>query len=371
MKVGLVSYHALYVEGGVKTHILNLQKEFLKKGIECKIIAPRRSRKENYGSDILLLGTSFPITSIGTQGDFCVSFYPVSIKKALDREKFDVLHFHNMGLPLSGQILERSNALNILTFHANLEGSKALKSFPKILYPLQKLANQHIDGIIGVAPIALKHFNDFPGPKQIIPNGIDLNQFNPQNPKIKRFLDEKINILFVNRIEERKGLIYLLKAFQVLNQEFSNLRLIVVGDGNLRQECEDYVKTNKLNEVCFEGQIEVGDVPSYYATSDIFVAPSIFGESFGIVLLEAMATGKPVVAFANEGYEGVLRDKKGGVLVPPKDYLGLAQQLKSLIQNEDLRKEMGEHGLQEAKAYSWDKIANQVLSFYELCQKNQ
>jgi phosphatidylinositol alpha-mannosyltransferase len=367
MKIGLVSYHALYVEGGVKTHILNLQKEFQKKGIECKIIAPRRSQKENYGPNTLLLGTSFPVTSIGTQGDLCVSFNPLSIKRALKKEKFDVLHFHNMGFPLSMQILQESNALNILTFHASLEGNKPIKGSPKFIYPLQKLAQKYLDGIIGVSPVTLQHFENFSGPKQIIPNGINLEQFNPQSPKINKFLDGKTNLLFVNRIEERKGLIYLLKAFKILNKEFSNLRLIVVGDGDLRQECEDFVKDNKLSEVCFEGQQKIDLIPSYYSTADIFVAPSIFGESFGIVLLEAMATAKPVVAFANKGYEGVLAGKKGGVLVPSRDYKAMAKELKILIENENLRKTIGEWGIKEVQDYSWDKIAQRVLDFYNLC----
>jgi len=370
MKIGLVSFHAFYEEGGVKTHILNLQKEFKKRGAECKIIAPRRKRTENYGPDTLLLGTSFPVTFIGTQGDFCLSFYPSSIKKALKKESFDILHFHNIGLPFSWQILKESNALNILTFHASLDGSNLIKNFPQILYPLKRVARR-FDGIIGVSSVAMKHFAGFPQPQKIIPNGIHLNQFNPNNLKINKFLDGKINLLFVNRIEERKGLIYLLKAFKILNKKFSNLRLIVVGDGVLRKKCEKYVKENNLKEICFEGAKKVEQVPAYYVSSDIFVGPSIFGESFGIVLLEAMASKIPVVAFANHGYKELLKNKKGGILVPSRDYKGLAKELEVLIKDKALRKKMGKIGLEEAQEYSWDKIANKVLDFYELCQKNK
>ena len=370
MKIGLISFHAFYEEGGVKTHILNLQKEFKKRGLECKIIVPRRKRTENYGPDTLLLGTSFPVTFLGTQGDFCLSFNPLSIKKALKKERFDVLHFHNIGLPFSWQILRESNALNILTFHASLDGSNLIKNFPQILYPLKRVARR-FDGIIGVSSVAMKHFAGFPEPQKIIPNGIHLNQFNPNNLKINKFLDGKINLLFVNRIEERKGLIYLLKAFKILNKKFSNLRLIVVGDGVLRKKCEKYVKENNLKEVCFEGAKKVEQVPAYYVSSDIFVAPSIFGETFGIVLLEAMASKVSVVAFANHGYKELLKNKKGGVLVPPKDYKGLAKELEVLIRDKSLRKRMGETGLKEAQEYSWDKIANRVLDFYQLCAKKK
>ncbi len=371
MKIGLVSHHAFYEEGGVKTHILNLQKEYKNKGVECKIIAPRRKKTENYGPDTILLGTSFPVTFIGTQADFCVSFWPRSINKVLKREKFDVLHFHNLGLPFSWQILRKSNALNILTFHANLDGSKIIKKFPKILYPIQKIVQKHIYGIIGVAPMVLEYFPNFKKPKIIIPNGINLTRFNPKLLKIKKFQDGKINILFLGRIEERKGLIYLLKAFKILNQKFSNLRLIIVGHGVLKEKCKKYVKENNLKEVCFEGRKKVEEVPPYYVSSDIFVGPSIFGESFGIVLLEAMASKVPVIAFANHGYKGLLKNKKGGILVPPKDYKGLAKQLEILIKDESLRKRMGEMGLKETQEYSWDQIANRVLDFYQLCAKKK
>lgn len=368
MKIGFVSFHSFFMEGGVKTHILNLQKEFEKRGIECKIIIPRRNKKEQYKDDIALLGTSFPVTFLGTQADLCASFNPSSISNYLEKENFDVLHFHNMGLPFTWQILKESKALNILTFHASLDGSAILKKFPQIFYPLKRIARK-FDGIIGVSSVAMKHFDDFTQPKKIIPNGIDLNQFNPNNSKVNKFLDGKINLLFVNRIEERKGLIYLLKAFEVLTQKFSNLRLIVVGDGGLKAECEKYVKDNDLKEVVFEGQLPTSEVPKYYSTCDIFIGSSIFGESFGIVLLEAMATGKPVVAFDNVGYKDTLSGKKGGILVPSKDYEQMAKELEKLILDEPLRRKMGEHGLQEAKDYSWDKIANRVLDFYKQCEK--
>jgi len=369
MKVGLVSFHSFFHPGGVKTHILNLKKELKKKGIECKIIVPRRKITEDYGSDILLLGTSFPVTFAGTQADFCISFNPSSIEKALEKEKFDVLHFHNFGVPLAWQILEASQALNILTFHANLEGNKLLKNFPQLLYPFRKTIQWKIDGIIGVAPLILKYFKNFKGPKKVIPNGIDLDNFYPKVPKIKKFLDNKINILFIGRIEERKGLIYLLKAFKILEKKFPNLRLIIVGEGELRENCENFTKKNNLKEVFFEGEKRGKEVPPYYTTSDIFVSPAIFGESFGLVLLEAMASRVPVVAFANQGYQELLKEKKGAFLVPPKNYKALAKKIEVLIKNPQLRKEMGQKGIKEAQEYSWSKISDRVLDFYQLCRE--
>ena len=176
----------------------------------------------------------------------------------------------------------------------------------------------------------------------------------------------------MGRLEERKGLIYLLRAFKILNKRYFNLRLIVVGEGPLRSDCENWVKKNKLNNVVFEGAAKEGTVPPYYRSADIYCSPAIYGESFGIVLIEAMASGTPVVAFANEGYKTVLEKGKGKrFLVRPKDYKTLAKKLEMLIKSLQLRKEMSEWGIQEAKKYSWPRIADQVLAFYELCRKKK
>ncbi|MDP1538707.1 MAG: glycosyltransferase family 4 protein [bacterium] len=386
MKIGLISFHSFLQPGGVKRHILGLHQEFKKRrqpplhppakggllGIQSKIIAPRRSQSENYGKEVILLGTSFPLGASGTQGDFCINFNPFAIKKVLEKEKFDVLHFHNCGFPSTLQILEWSKALNVLTFHANLEKSSFLKSFPGFVYIFSKLVQWKIDGIIGVAPLNLKTFKYYKGPKTVIPNGIDLNEFNPKVPKIKKYLDGKINILFLGRIEERKGLIYLLRALKILNKKFPNLRLIVVGEGPLKPECQEWAKKNKLQNVVFEKPISQKEVPSYYKTADIYCSPAIYGESFGIVLIEAMAVGTSVVAFANKGYKGVLEKGKGvKFLAKPRDYKTLAQKLEILIKSGKLRKEMGEWGLREAQKYSWPRIADQVLAFYDFCRKNK
>lgn len=376
MRVGLISFHTFFQPGGVKRHILGLKKEFQKRGIYSKIIVPRRKRKEYYGKDVILLGTSFPLPFSGGMSDLCINFNPLAIERILKKEKFDTLHFHNFGFPSILQILASSitsETLNILTFHANIKGSRFLKKFPFLMSLVNKICQWKVDGIIGVAPLTLKPFKNYSGPKIVIPNGIDLEIFNPGQPKIEKYLDGKINILFLGRIEERKGLIYLLKAYKILTKnlppKFSkNLRLIIVGEGPLKENLEKWVKKNKLPNVIFEGKVPEEKVPSYYTTCDIFCSPAIFGESFGLVLIEAMACGKPVVAFANEGYKEFLKDKKGGFLAKNRDYKDLAKKIEILLKHEKLRKEMGRQGIEEAQRYSWSKVASQVLDFYQLCK---
>lgn len=371
MKVGLISFHTFSQPGGVKMHVLGLYNEFKKRGIKSKIIVPRRKISEKYGKDIILLGTSFPLKLGGTQTDFDINFNPFAISELFKKEKFDILHFHNFSFPSGFQILEQSKALNILTFHANIEKNKLFKIFPFILDIFNKEVRDEIDGIIGVNPLNLKVFKRYKGPKIVIPNGIDLKVFNPRVPKIKKFLNGKINILFLGRLEDRKGLIYLLKAYKILQRKFSNLRLIVVGKGPLKESLQKWTEENKLKNVVFEGEISK-NIASYYTTCDIYCSPAIYGESFGIVLIEAMACGVPVAAFSNMGYKLVLGKGRGKrFLAKPRDYKGLAEKLEILIKSEKLRREMGKWGIKEAQKYSWPKITDQVLKFYELCRRKK
>lgn len=373
MKVGLISFHSFFEPGGVKTHILALAKEYEKRGVAFKIIVPRRSLDENYGKNIILLGTAIPIDFGGGLADLVFNFLPASIEMTLLQENFTILHFHNATFPSFFQILLSPlsfQTTNILTFHSDLRRSKFFQKHPQLFDLFIRFCNWRTKGIIAVSPVAYKYLKGFKNKKTIIPNGVDLEVFNPQQKKIEKFLDGKINILFVGRIEERKGLIYLLQAFNVLQKKYKNLRLIVVGDGPEKENCQRFVEKNQLFEVVFLGKIEK-ELPSLYATSDIFCAPSIFGESFGLVLLEAMASGLPIVGFANIGYRQLLKGTIGEkFLVKPKDFMGLAKKIEILIEKPLLREKIKNWALKEVQKYSWSKIAEKTLDFYNLCQKN-
>lgn len=377
MKIGFVCFHSFVNPGGVKNHILGLSKEMEKRGIETKIIIPRRNLTEKYDKNVILLGMSFPVNIGGTQGDFCMNFNPIAIYRVLKREKFDVLHFHNFAIPSAWQLLDwqkiiKKDSINVLTFHANLDGMPILGKMPYFSKWFIKKLNKSMDGIIGVAKLTLQPFRGFNGITRVIANGIDLNDFGDDIKPYKRFNDGKVNILFLGRIEERKGLIYLLEAYKFLQDEFDNLRLIVVGDGPLKKNCEEFVRQNELRDVVFEGQKSGKSALRYFKTCDIYCSPAIFGESFGIVLLEAMASGKPVCGFSNLGYKALLKGTDGEeYLAEPRDSAELAEIIKRLVESKELRKKMGEWGLQKVKEYSWERITDQVLEFYKDCKKEQ
>lgn len=211
---------------------------------------------------------------------------------------------------------------------------------------------------------------DYDGKRTIIPNGIDLNEFNPNAKKVEKFCDRKLNILFVGRIEKRKGLIYAIKAYELLKRKHQDIRLVVVGEGPLEDECREYVAKNKIEDVCFEGTKTGADLVKYYCTADIFCAPSIFGESFGIILLEAMACSKPVVGFSNKGYAQTFKNTKGEeYLVEPKNFNALAEKMERLITDKEERFKMQEWGMDEVQKYGWPNIADEVLKFYQECKR--
>ena len=205
----------------------------------------------------------------------------------------------------------------------------------------------------------------FPGYYNIIPNGVDVDHFSPDVSPIEEFCDGKLNILFVSRLEKRKGLNYLLEAFKQVKQEMPNSRLIIVGPGTrLRRRYEKQVKRSGLKDVVFTGLVTYEELPRYYKTADVFCAPATGRESFGLILLEAMAVGKPIVASDIEGYASVLAHNVEGLLVPPGDAEVLARALLSLLTDPALRREMGAKGRAKALEYSWERIARSVLNYY-------
>jgi len=373
MKIGLVCPYPFDTPGGVREHVLGLYREFAKRGHKVKIIFPGSFRKQKKKRDIIFLGISFKIPSNKDHASitFCHNL-DQRIQKILEKEKFDIIHFHEFYNPFSSlQILQHSTSINIATFHACSEASPLAKTAKSISRTYLKKTAQKIHGAIAVSTVARK-YAIFPNKRKIIiiPNGVDLTRFNTRVSPLRKFADKKINILFVGRLTKRKGLIYLLRAFRILKKKYPNIRLIVVGDGDQKGKARQFVRHNKVKDVFFVGAISDKLLPFYYASADIFCSPATEAESFGIVLLEAMATGLPVVAFANTGYKQVLKGFGERGLVPSKNVKSLAGKIESLIEGKELRKDLAAWGQKEVKKYSWKKVSSRVLAFYKITQNN-
>jgi phosphatidylinositol alpha-mannosyltransferase len=366
MKIALVSPYDFAYPGGVTNHISSLEYYLTKMGHMVKVIAPASRVVSTFGDRFIPVGKPRPVPSSGSIARVTISLrLAPRIKAILDEEKFDIIHLHEPLCPmLCTTVLRLSQTANVGTFHA----------YGSIGYSLSKPLNtlflkrwfRKLHGKIAVSKPAMELVNKhFPGYYTIIPNGVDLDRFSSAVSPIDEFGDGKINILFVGRLEKRKGLDYLLEAHKRIKQEIPNSRLIIVGPGTrLRNKYEKRVARNGLKDVVFVGYVAHDELPRYYKTADIVCAPATGKESFGIVLLEAMALGKPVVASNIDGYASIMTHGVEGLLVPPKDEKALAQALISLMANESLRQQMGARGRLTAGGYDWKHIVQRIFDYY-------
>ena len=367
MKIALVSPYDFAYPGGVTNHISALERHFTRMGHEVKVIAPASIAVSNFGDRFIPIGKPRPIPSSGSIIRITISLRLASkIKAVLEQEKFDIIHLHEPFMPmLCSAVLRFSNTVNIGTFHA-CQGRPGYNWGKPISTWMIRRRLHKLHGRIAVSKPAMDYASKYvPGYYNIIPNGINLEHFSSRVSTIDEFCDGKLNILFVGRLEFRKGLNYLLKAYLEVKREIPNSRLIVVGPGNrLRKRYEKWIKRNGLKDVVFVGYASYSDLPRYYKTADIFCAPATSRESFGIVLLEAMAVGKPIVATNIDGYASVVAHGEDGWLVPPKDNRRLAGALISVMNDETLRQQMGSRGRLKAEEYGWEHIAQRVLDYY-------
>lgn len=366
MKIGLVSPYDLAAPGGVNNHVHHLSEHFTAMGHEVRIIAPS-SRLNNLPSNAIVLGTPRSVPAGGSVARMSLSPRLASpVRRILLEENFDVVHVHEplvSFLPIA--FLRFSNAINVGTFHAARDSGARLYAYTKRLL---MGGFRHLDGKIAVSPAAARLIEKhFPGYYNIIPNGVEVERFARTQPPLPELDDGFINILFVGRLEKRKGLRYLLRAFERVKAARPDTRLVVAGgyDKRQRRGYERWVKEAGLADVEFVGYVPNDLLPRYQHSAHIFCAPNTGNESQGIILLEAMASGRPVVATNIEGFAGVITHGVEGLLVRPQDSEGLAGALLQLVNDADMRREMGARGSERAQHFSWDRVSQRVLSYYE------
>jgi len=362
MKIGLVCPYIYPGTGGVAQHVRFLYENLRLRGHDVRILTASHGPQRASEGDIIRLGVGFSVPINASVGTLTFSpRYLSQIGAMLEREQFDVLHFHEPFVPfLSLFLLRLSDSVNIATFHAfgcfspSYEfGSRALGGHA-----------QRLHGRIAVSAAA-RHFIDrfFPGDYKVIPNGVDIARYANAVP-ISRWQDGTPNVLFVGRHEPRKGLLDLLKAHRILRKTGARSRLLVVGSGPQEREARRYVATRGLQGVEFLGRVSEDAKAQLFRTADVFASPATGGESFGIVLLEAMAAGTPIVCSDIHGYKGVVRRGREGLLVPPRDPPELALAIDKLIQDAGLREQMGAAGQARAEEFSWPRVTAKVEDYY-------
>ncbi len=369
MKICMVSDVYFPYVGGIPEHIFHLSQELRKRGHTVKILtsnfggttvetindSPDEEHVHRVGQALLIpANKSFARLPIGWR-------LMNQVKQFFAKEKFDIVHIHGSLAPTLPVIaIRQSKAVNIFTIHSFNPKSKGYMIFRPLLLPYFRKLN----GSIAVSSDAYEaSVRYFPGNYRVIPNAINTDIFNPSVPPISKFANTRPKILFLGRFEPRKGLKYLLKALPYIKKEIPDILLIVVGMGLMGYNYKEHLTKELEDNIHFAGLI-YKDRPSYYATCNVFCAPSIGNESFGIILLEAMATGKPVVASDIPGYRTVVENGKDGYLVPPCAPEEIARAIIKILNNPQIAQKMGKLGREKALEYSWHNISRQVENYY-------
>lgn len=362
MKIGLVTPYVYPLPGGVNDHVGHLYEALRGRGHDVRILTASHGLQRSSEGDVIRIGKGFSVPSNGSMGTVTVSpRYRSQIQAVLDREQFDLLHFHEPFVPLLALFtLRESRSVNVATFHAYSGYAPGYQLGGKMLGPVAR----NLHGRIAVSAAA-RHFADryLPGDYKVIPNGVDRDRFAHAVP-IARWQDGCPNILFVGRLESRKGLLPLLKAYRILRKSGRACRLLVVGSGPQEREARRYVMTRRLPDVEFLGRVPDAEKVQLFKTADVYVSPATGRESFGIVLLEAMAAGTAIVCSDIHGYKGVVRRGEEALLVPPGESRPLAEGIRRVLDDPDLRDRMRQSGLERVVEFGWDRIAARVEAYY-------
>jgi phosphatidylinositol alpha-mannosyltransferase len=362
-KIALVSGYDYAVSGGVNDHIASLGAQLRSWDHDVRIVAPCSDVEQVDEEGFVPMGRPVPIPSGGSVARVSLSMWlKPRIRDLLRREQFDVVHLHE---PFAGLVtafmISQSRSLNVATFHSYKGGHFYGIGGTKLAMPYFR----KLHGLIAVSTVARNYIRSyFPGEYEIIPNGIRVEDFSDGVEPFPHLRDGMVNILFLGRLEKRKGLRYLLEAYSRLKWEWPNLRLIVVGGGDPDPESHRIMSERNLQDVVFTGAVSNEDRARYYKSADIYCSPATGNESFGIVLLEAMAAGAPIVASSIEGYAGVVTHGVDGLLVPPKDGAALAAAIEHLLADPGFRERLAENASRTVDEYRWERVARRVIDHY-------
>ena len=373
MKIAMVSPYDFAWPGGVNAHVAQLSSELRERGHRVSVIAPQTPARPLASAvsedQFIPMGRTVPLSAGGSTARVTLSWwlYP-RIRGLMERERFDVVHLHEPLAPiLPLMVLQHSNAVNIGTFHAFSDRQR--------LYRLSRPAlgrwHRRLHGRIAVSAAARSfvapHFPQYAF--QVIPNGIEYDRFAEAQP-LPQLKDGKRTLLFVGRKDERKGLRYLLAAFARLRLQRDDVRAVIVGPGEPDRESarllEEIAAVDPV-AVVNAGTVSNDVLPRYYASADVFCSPATGGESFGIVLLEAMAAGAPVVASDIDGYRDIISHEVNGLLAPARDSEAIAASISRVLDEPGLSGRLSAGGRNAARTYCWRKVTSVVEDYYHHC----
>jgi phosphatidylinositol alpha-mannosyltransferase len=369
MKIGLLIDDHMQRPGGVQEYVRGLAQYLQRHNHEVVIFTQRGPDAEAAtpnGLRIVGLGATLPLRGSGSSTSIPLTLQsPRAVRRLLRREACDVLHVMAPYSPtLSGRLLVQSAAAHVMTFLVAIEPGPYRALLGRLARTQARSLRRFRARIAISATAAGTGQALYGGSYQIIPCGVDTTQFRPDVPPLPQLRDGMINVLYVGRLEGRKGVAHLVRAWARIEHYYPNTRLIVGGDGPERAALERLVQQLGLQRVRFLGYVSAAELPNLFASADVFCAPATYAESFGIVLIEAMAAGLPVVAAANAGYAGLLAAHPGNLVVPPGDDRVLASALAALLDAPGYRHTLGARNAQAVARYSWDVVGDQIAAVY-------
>ena len=377
MKIALVSPYDWSVPGGVRSHIEHLAAELRLRGHHVAIIAPSSSHQPTASdAGIYHIGWVAPVRINGSVARVAITpALTGRLKRLMQYEQFDVVHLHEpMVSTLTLAMLRLAHAMQIPcvgTFHAASTKRTSTAAWAYAMAsPFLQASFRRLDGCIAVSEAAKAHVSRvFAADYAIIPNGIDIDVFAPTVEPVAKYADGARNILFFSRLEPRKGLRYFLKAIPLIRDHMASatdrpLRFIIAGEGQHRARYEHFVQQQHWTDVVFEGFVPEAQKPGYFTAAEVYCAPATGSESQGIILLEAMASGTPVVASDIPGYRTVIPTAEYGFLMPPRDAERLAWAVCHLLRDEGLRQTLRHQARERAETYSWPRVAAAIEAVY-------
>jgi phosphatidylinositol alpha-mannosyltransferase len=360
LRIGVCAPYDLARHGGVNTHIRAQARALRQRGHEVSVFGASSSP---LAGGELALSTAVSLVIGGTETGIGVdprSWWRVA--ELFRTLRFDVLHMHEPLMPLVPWFaLWQSCAPVVATFHTHREqGHRWYGPSHALLAPLMR----RIRTRLAVSEAAKRTVaRSFPGDYEIVPNGIDVDRFRqPTAPPPGMPASARV-VLFVGRLEPRKGVDRLIRAMTLVQAQAPDARLVVVGDGPDRAALEAMARGARIDAL-FTGRVPDEILPAYYRASDIVCSPALGDESFGIVLLEAMAAERPIVATRIDGYVELLTEAGSARLVGIDDPPALAREITTLLDAPELRRALGARGAQFVGDYDWTAIARRLESIY-------
>ena len=359
MRVLLSCPYAWDAPGGVQVHVRELASRLAARGHETIVLAPAGERVTD--DLVRVVGRPVRIPYGGKVAPICFSRASWRrIRRTLEVFEPDVVHAHEPFSPSTSMMsVLATDAPVVATFHAYHDRSRLLEAAA----PLLRSVARRIDAAVAVSRAAGRFVAPvFPGGAEIVPNGVDVERFGRPGPPAAGLPDGRI-LFWVGRLDPQKGFPIMVRAFGRLATEFPDLSLVVAGDGRDRH-ATDMLTEDARARVLMLGSVPNVELPAYLAAADVFASPATGHESFGIVLVEALAAGVPVVATDIPGYREVIRDGVDGLLVPPSDAAALASAIRRVLVEPDLASALAKAGGARAREFSWDVVVPRIEAIY-------